>query len=122
MQAILVLGSNSGNRTKTIEDALAAIRKEADVLKMSIIYESPDCLGKDKPYLNTVISVETPYSESEFNNRLKTIEFIFGRNQEARNRGDVPLDIDIVIWDGKIRRPLDYRSQYFQKGYKLLNT
>ena len=33
----------------------------------------------------------------------------------------VPLDIDIVLFDGRIIRPRDYGQEYFKIGYRALD-
>lgn len=47
----------------------------------------------------------------------KQFEISLGRDAQARTRGDVPVDIDIVVFDGKIMRERDFESEFFRIGY-----
>ena len=49
------------------------------------------------------------------------MEYDFGRDSEARERGDVPLDVDIVLFDAEIVRPRDFSQSFFRIGYESLH-
>lgn len=121
MDAILVLGCNSGNNKETIlQKAVKELETIGKIIKKSPIYESPDYLGSGRSYLNLIVKMDFTISEARVNTRLKFIELEFGRDDVARERGEVPLDIDIVVWDGSVKRDKDYKSTYFIKGMKLM--
>lgn len=67
-------------------------------------------------YMNAVISgyIDIPFET--LNANLKEYELKHGRDSEARKKGEVPIDLDIVRWNGEIIRPRDYASDYFRKG------
>lgn len=115
---VLVLGSNYGDRVATIRQGLSYLRNHHRVMKCSEIYESPDCKGTSRRYLNAVAEVATGMEEEALNAELKKVEKECGRDEERRHNGEVPLDIDIVVWDGEIRRPGDYKAAYFREGYE----
>lgn len=118
MKAVLVLGSNCGDRRGFILRAGEMVSASCTVLGASDIYESPDCLGSGRRYLNMVLEVESPLPEESLNSLFKSFECACGRSQMARERGEVPVDIDIVLWGGFIRRPSDFRAAYFRRGYE----
>lgn len=120
MTAILVLGSNFGKREAAIRKALDCLSEVCSLLKMSDIYESPDYFGSFRKYANLVVEIETEKEELLINNIVKKIEKTLGRTKESRERGEVIIDIDIVIWNNEIRRHADYNSTYFKKGYLQL--
>ena len=119
MNLILAIGSNYGDRAANIERALEVIRNLSKEEEVSSIYESPDCLGVGRNYLNAVARITVDETElNALTARFKRLEAECGRTPEASARGEVCLDIDVVISDGKILRPADFRSFYFRKGYK----
>ena len=120
--AVLVMGSNFGEREAILQSSLSRMADFCSVVRRSEIYESNDCLGKGRKYLNIVLQIATLSDEPEIIRRLKLLECEFGRTLESRERGEVPLDIDIVIWNGEIRRPVDFKSAYFICGYKKMNA
>lgn len=123
MRFVIVIGSNCGNRIAYIETALSCISFLSSIQKASGIYESPDCMGSNRRYLNKVVEIETTeYSEYDLVEKFKELEKKCGRDSKAKERGEVCLDIDIVIANGEIRRPLDFKASYFQKGYKEILT
>lgn len=120
MICIIVIGSNCGKREDTIKNCLKRLEEICSIVCRSEIYESPDCLGSGKRYLNVVAKVQTCYEELELNNVFKAMEREAGRDGASRERGDVPLDIDIVTVDDRISRPSDYAASYFKKGFSQL--
>lgn len=117
MTAILTIGSNCGDREEFLAKSLEYLGKICKIITSSSIYESPDYLGSGSKYLNSVVMIETDLEESSLNNYLKIIERECGRNDETRRRGEVPADIDIVIWNGEVRKPKDFCSTYFKRGF-----
>lgn len=49
---------------------------------------------------------------------LKHYEISAGRVRGAKN---VLIDLDLVVFDGKIVRPVDFSRNYFSIGYRELN-
>lgn len=120
MRAVLVIGSNTGKRAETIRKAIDFLNRHIKMLETSDIYETPDCLGNGKKYLNQVIKIETDNCYDDLNRLLKKFEIECGRDPESRRLGDVPIDIDIVVWEGEVKRKTDYNATYFQKGYNTM--
>lgn len=116
-KAVLSLGSNHGNRYANIEEAIAWCAGQLSDIRISSIYETPEIHGIGDPYMNAVVIGATCKSFEELTRETKEFERTHGRDAEARNRGEVPIDIDIVIWNEGITRPLDFSRQFFQIGY-----
>lgn len=121
MRGIVSIGSNCGDRSQHISEALTFIEGIAEVGQASGIFESPDFRGSGKKYLNAIIIIEAPQEYFELNGVFKRYEETCGRNPEARKRGEVPIDIDIVVWGEEIKKPVDYKSEYFKRGLAMLN-
>lgn len=121
IKTVLALGSNCGDRRQNLLNAIKWIGTVSDIKFSSAFYSSPDIKGMGHIYLNAVVETEFEGSGEHFNNIIKEYEKTAGRDSDCRQRGLVPIDIDIVIIDGEIVRPKDYRAEYFLKGYAELN-
>lgn len=116
--AFICIGSNWGNRVKTVRQAISHLVRTTDSLWSSTIYETP-AAGKDSgtpAYMNAVVKIRVNSDYPELNLMLKRMELEAGRNEECRNLGRVPLDLDIVEFDGEVLRPEDFRQKYYRIG------
>ena len=113
----LSLGSNCDDRARNVEKASEWLPEVIESCICSHIYETPEIHGIGTPYYNAVVRGETKLDISELNRMLKEYEVLSGRDLSARERGEVPIDIDIVIWNKEIVRPKDYFHTFFQIGY-----
>jgi len=87
----------------------------------SDIYETPEIHGRGEPYMNAVLSGRTGMELETLERLTKEYETGAGRDAAARNAGRVPIDIDIVIWDGTVVRPKDYSQSFFRICYKSVS-
>lgn len=117
---VLSLGSNVADRDNLVADAISWLEEVMTLARRSTIYSTEECHGKGCIYSNSVVCGEIKHTVEEFDNILKTYEQSCGRNEEARRRGDVPIDIDIVIADGTVVRPKDFSRQFFRIGFDML--
>ncbi|MDE7412208.1 MAG: 2-amino-4-hydroxy-6-hydroxymethyldihydropteridine diphosphokinase [Muribaculaceae bacterium] len=111
------IGSNCGDRAGNVEKAIAWLATQLRCLKESDIYETPEVYGRGTPYFNCVAIGETSLSSDEINSLCKEYEVSCGRDAEARLRGEVVIDIDVVIFDGEVLRPVDFSREFFKIGY-----
>lgn len=119
-EALFCIGSNCGDRKENVATALERLGKLLRGFRHSSIYATPDCHGGQKEYLNAVCSGETELTPEQAEAACKEIEVALGRDTEARRRGDVPVDVDLVKYDGNILREKDHRSEFFLLGYREL--
>ena len=111
------LGSNCGDRDVNIRKGLEYIHSLLTDVVSSNIYETPCARGNGSPYKNLVVRGKWHGDPDSLDSLLKGYEIEAGRNEECRKLGKVPIDIDIVIAEGKIVRKWDYRQKFFRKGY-----
>lgn len=98
----LATGSNLGDRQHNLHSALQAIRRIAEVEKISSIYETEPWGYTDQPaFLNQVIAATTPLSPFEVLNSIKSMEGEIGRTPTFRY-GPRVIDIDILLYDDLI--------------------
>lgn len=117
----LSLGSNCGDRRKNVTSAMEYVQGIITVTGCSSIYETPEIHGLDRLYYNAVLRGATNMDYDDFNRLLKSFEIAAGRDEECRLKGDVPVDIDIVIWNGSVVRPKDFAQDFFRIGYREIS-
>ena len=104
-----------------MNNAFAELQEMGLVAVSSSIYETVACGSIKSPnYLNAVVKIFTDTDHQELHDVLKTMEKTHGRTPESKLSGKIPLDIDIVVWNGEIIRPQDWKQDYFQTGLKEL--
>ena len=97
---ILSLGSNMGDRKKTIEDAIAVLEEHPGILdlKCASFYETEPVGYEDQPwFLNTCVSFDTTLAPMELLDLTQSIEKAFHRERTI-HWGPRTLDIDIITY------------------------
>ncbi|MDE6703162.1 MAG: 2-amino-4-hydroxy-6-hydroxymethyldihydropteridine diphosphokinase, partial [Muribaculaceae bacterium] len=117
-QFMLCLGSNTPCRTEIISSVIERIARLCRIVVKSSMYEAPDESGLGAPYVNIVLSVEPSMTLDDFRTELKELELQYGRDAHSKSIGVMPLDADIIIWDGEIIDPYQYSREYFKIGYR----
>lgn len=120
---LLSIGANSSDREWQISQAIKQMKHIFRKVITSEIYEVPAHNGIDSPYLNTVMLATTPMSLEEVVAALKQWETICGRTPASKQLGVIPIDIDVVVWNNEVIRPIDYSRSYVSIGVnQLLNS
>lgn len=117
---VVSLGSNYGDRRGNVSKALDWFKLSFSDCEASDIYETPEIHGIGSPYMNAVCVCKVACERTELEAALKQYEKDNGRDASARARGDVPVDIDIVIWNGEVVRPKDFACNFFRIGLRTL--
>ena len=118
---VLSIGSNSADREAQMTNCIAWLRGIATLTKLSSVYISPASNGKDPDYLNAVAEIATALTHPELTKMLKDYERQCGRTPQSKALGSIPVDIDIVMWNGEVLRPKDFAQYYFAKGWNEIN-
>ncbi len=121
MNIVISIGSNVAQRRARVEQAIVWIKTILEETECSDIYETAPLNGSGSNYVNAVVRGETELSLFGFIALTKEYERQQGRDDEARKRGEVVVDIDVVIADGEIIRLRDYNCYFFRKGYDSLS-
>lgn len=119
-QVIFCIGSNCGDRELQVDSSLEWLSERLSDFHHSHVYATPDCHGGARKYLNAVAIGFTGLSTDELVRICKERELACGRDDSARAAGDVPIDIDLVVYEREILREKDFVSEFFIKGYKEL--
>lgn len=118
--AVLGLGSNSVDSERQMRQCIQWLTASFRSVMASTVYSTPALNGVDADYLNAVAVVVCDVDCQEFNARLKRYEQSCGRTSESKKHGMVPIDVDIVLFDGRVLRPADYGRYYFARGWDEL--
>lgn len=97
--AYLGLGSNMGNRTAYLQDALDRLTCAGKVTAVSPVFETAPLGFLDQPlFLNAACALMTTLSPYDLLDTVKTIESKVGRISTFLN-GPREIDIDILFFD-----------------------
>jgi 2-amino-4-hydroxy-6-hydroxymethyldihydropteridine diphosphokinase len=105
-QAIILLGSNMGNRHRMLEEAARCIDSQAGrVVRRSSLYETePWGFEAEHHFLNQVLVVDTGREPEELMEQLLLIEKQMGRERALPGGGYASriIDIDILFYDDRV--------------------
>jgi 2-amino-4-hydroxy-6-hydroxymethyldihydropteridine diphosphokinase len=95
----LALGTNLGDRSANLKQAISSLTPQLDVKAKSQIYETPPWGFEDQPkFLNQVIKAKTYLDPEPLLKHLKRLEVALGRKESFVN-GPRLIDIDILFFD-----------------------
>lgn len=121
-EAVICLGSNVDCRRAKIDGAIDGLGGVCEVLESTGIYETEADNHTDAPFFNLVMRCRCTLSLDEMLACCKELEARAGRLSESKATGIMPLDVDIIVWDGRVIDPRQYAKPYFTLGYKRLQT
>lgn len=102
---VLGLGSNLGDRSASLSEAVKLLKAIVEVKKISPIYESEAVVPKDAtknwhlPYLNFVLIAECQLDPEKLLEEVKKIEKEIGRPENYEEWSPRIIDIDIIFFD-----------------------
>ncbi|OIP85076.1 MAG: hypothetical protein AUK44_00595 [Porphyromonadaceae bacterium CG2_30_38_12] len=112
--AIVMLGSNY-NKEDNIEIAKAKLNEYFEILRESSLMHTEPIGQKYKTkFLNQAVQLFSDESARDTIRHFKNIENDLGRSAQTNIAGVVPIDIDLIFWNGKQKRS-DYDKYDFVK-------
>ncbi len=119
-RAIICLGANTPDAAERLARAFDMLGAMGAVLRSTMPYPTaPEYAGEDEPYLNQIVELATPHTFEHITEVTKKYQTAV--RQENKYPGRVNIDIDIVEWNGAIKRPADAASAYYRQGIDLLS-
>jgi 2-amino-4-hydroxy-6-hydroxymethyldihydropteridine diphosphokinase len=98
VRAAIGLGSNLGDRSRHVGDAVAALAETGSLVRVSSLYETAPIGGpKQKSYLNAVVVVDTDLLPRQLLERCLEIEQEHGRERREK-WGPRTLDLDVLLY------------------------
>jgi 2-amino-4-hydroxy-6-hydroxymethyldihydropteridine diphosphokinase len=106
IRVAIALGSNLGDRERSLRDAAAALADVVRDLRLSSVHDTePVGLGDQPRFLNAVAIGQTPLSARDLLARLLDIEARFGRERPYAGAPRT-LDLDLILYgDAVIAEP-----------------
>lgn len=117
---VIGLASNTDDAEFQMEQAVQTLQTIFRKSSVSNFYQSASISGDGSTYTNAVMAGLTEMSHNELSEKHKKLELKHGRDEQARREKRVTLDLDLVIWDGRIERQNDFEQPYFNRGYREL--
>ena len=119
---VLSLGSNNPDRERQMQSAISWLGSQLLDVRVSAIHETSPDNGIGAPYLNAVAMASTDMDIDQVTALVKHWETQCGRTPESKIIGEIPIDIDIVMWDGHVVRAREFDRPYFRIGYSELDS
>ena len=109
-RAFVALGSNLGDRERSLRDAVAALDAEDGIAVVAVSQlrdTEPVGVGEQPRFLNGAAELETELSARELLERLLDVERRFGRvRADPDEHGPRTLDLDLLLYgDERIDEP-----------------
>lgn len=118
--ALICLGANVPDAAARISNATDMLRRLCDIGRITPAYRTaPEYAGETVPYLNCLLEVTTAHTFDELSAVTKSYQTAVRAHAAAAPL--IAVDIDIVVWDGEVKRGADFNSAYFRKGIPLLH-
>lgn len=117
---LIALGSNTGNRQGNLSEALVKCKDFIQTNKLSPVIETKPIRHTNNPYLNQLFSGTTSLTLEKLLDNTKSIENEMGRDRS--NRGNVAIDIDIMLYDQQKLHITDWERDYLKQLLTQLKT
>lgn len=114
---VLSVGSNCPDKRRQVGNCIGWLKRILGGMTASCAYATRAVNGKDPDYLNAVVKGGYAGGYEELRKALKKYEADCGRTPDSKSAGNIPIDIDIVIWNGRVLKDADFRQGYFQTGW-----
>ncbi|MGC9355059.1 MAG: 2-amino-4-hydroxy-6-hydroxymethyldihydropteridine diphosphokinase [Mariniphaga sp.] len=119
--AVIGIGSNI-NSKENISKMLEVLGKEVEILKVSSLLKTKPIGIENQPdFTNGAVKIQTGLNIRKLNHLLKSIEDRLGRDRSAPKFGPRTIDLDIVVWNGKIVDEDYYTRDFLQKSVQEIS-
>ena len=84
------------------------------------ITEAIGCKINQSSFINQMAQFTSQKSPEDIKKLFKQLEVQAGRTEEDKKQEIIKLDIDILMVDTTVLKPLDWERPYIQQGFKYL--
>lgn len=126
MKVVIALGSNLGDRTSYIDQAVAQLSQVITVLKVSSKIETEPVSEITQPnYLNAVLIGDTQLDAENLLKKMQEIETNLGRVRNGTKWAARTIDLDLIIFGDnqidtkqlKVPHPLAFQRDFVLKPW-----
>lgn len=115
-EVIIGIGSNI-DADKNISLVLEILNQRFEVVKVSsFIKTKPIGITNQADFTNGAVRIKTKDNQVNLTNHLKEIEDQMGRDRTGPKFGPRCIDLDLVVWNGKIVDDDYYTRDFLQKS------
>ena len=115
-EVVIALGSNIDPEAN-LELAVVELNSRFKVSKRSQWIRTEPIGIKDQPYFyNGALLLETKLGLEALKRELKRLEDLLGRDRSLPKFGPRIIDLDILIWNGKVVDEDYYERDFLRKG------
>lgn len=100
-QVYVSIGTNI-DRENNLHSGLTALKKSYGALTLSSLFESEAVGFAGSAFYNLVVGFETSLPIAKLASELRTLEFLHGREINAKKFSPRTLDLDILLYDNLI--------------------
>jgi len=119
-EVVIGVGSNI-DPVKNIKIAEQTISANHNLIKRSSFIETKPIGYKNQDnFLNGALLIETEMDPSELKCWLQTLEKKLGRTKTENINGPRTIDLDIIVWNGKVVDDEVYEREFLQDSVKEL--
>jgi len=115
-QAIIAVGSNIDPDTNIAKAREILARDFEVVAETDFVSTKPVGYTQQPDFLNGAVLVRTDLKLEPLRQHLKRIEDTLGRRRSVLTFGPRTVDLDIVVWNGKLLDPDFYEREYLKKA------
>lgn len=116
----IAIGSNEPT-TERINKAQDLLRKMYNDISFSGLQQTrPIDFASERLFFNQVAKFTTIEGPNSVIKNLKHIEKLLGRTPSDKQQGRVPIDMDLIMFNGQVLRADDMKRSYVIKGLKRL--
>lgn len=113
---IIGLGSNI-DAEKNIRKALAILSEKFELQKVSRFLKTNPIGITDQPdFINGAAKIKTGLDKKALKYELKAIENLLGRDRAQPKFGPRVIDLDILVWNGKITDKDYFTRDFLQEN------
>ncbi len=113
---IIGIGSNI-DAENNIQKMLKILDNQVEILKVSSFIKTKPVGIADQPdFTNGAVKIHTNLNTEELTKLLKSIEDKMGRDRSAPKFGPRNIDLDVVVWNGKIVDEDYYTRDFLKKS------
>jgi 2-amino-4-hydroxy-6-hydroxymethyldihydropteridine diphosphokinase len=104
-QVCLLLGSNI-QPERNLPIAIDQLQNQLTILRISSVWETPPVGSAGPSFLNAALLAQTPLDQKNLKLHILTpLEAKMGRVHSADKNAPRPIDLDIILFDGRILYP-----------------
>ena len=114
------VGSNVPQQQEQVVACIGWLKQTLTDASASSAYRTPAIGGHGADYTNCVVIGKTAATIQDITAQFKAYERQCGRTPECKALGLVPIDLDVVIFNGEVVREKDFNQIYFKIGLEEL--